>query len=54
VIVPEFLAYPKANPGKISYGSSGNESAVHMAGELFKMIADVDMIQCPIVARWRR
>lgn len=45
--VPEFVAYAKANPGKISFGSAGNGSAVHMAGELFKMMADVDMTHVP-------
>jgi tripartite-type tricarboxylate transporter receptor subunit TctC len=45
--VSEFVAYAKANPGKVSFGSSGNGSAVHMAGELFKMMADVDMTHVP-------
>ena len=45
--VPEFIAYAKANPGKVSMASAGNGSAPHMAGELFKMMADVDMIHVP-------
>jgi tripartite-type tricarboxylate transporter receptor subunit TctC len=42
--VPEFIAYAKANPGKLSYGSGGNGSSPHVVGELFKMMAGVDMI----------
>ena len=36
--VPEFIAYAKANPGKINMASGGNGSASHIAGELFKMM----------------
>jgi tripartite-type tricarboxylate transporter receptor subunit TctC len=42
--VPEFLAYAKANPGKINMGSAGNGSTSHVFGELFKMMAGVDMV----------
>jgi tripartite-type tricarboxylate transporter receptor subunit TctC len=45
--VPEFIAYAKANPGKINFVSGGNGSAGHMAGELFKMMAGVDMVHVP-------
>jgi tripartite-type tricarboxylate transporter receptor subunit TctC len=45
--VPEFIAYAKANPGKISMASSGNGTAVHLSGELFKMMTGVDMIHVP-------
>ena len=45
--VPELIAYAKANPGKISMASAGNGSAPHMAGELFKMMAGVDMLHIP-------
>jgi len=45
--VPEFIAYAKANPGKLNFGSAGNGSALHMAGELFKIMAGVDMIHVP-------
>jgi tripartite-type tricarboxylate transporter receptor subunit TctC len=45
--VPELIAYAKANPGKISMASAGNGSAPHMAGELFKMMAGVDMTHVP-------
>src|SRR5438105_1308847 len=45
--VPEFIAYAKANPGKINMASSGIGTAVHMAGELFKMMAGVSMVHVP-------
>jgi tripartite-type tricarboxylate transporter receptor subunit TctC len=45
--VPEFIAYAKANPGKVSMASAGNGSAPHMAGELFKMMAGVDLVHIP-------
>jgi tripartite-type tricarboxylate transporter receptor subunit TctC len=45
--VPEFILHAKANPGKINMASAGNGSAPHMAGELFKMMAGVDMVHVP-------
>ena len=45
--VPEFIAYAKANPGKINFASSGNGSPQHIYGELFKMMAGVDMVHVP-------
>jgi tripartite-type tricarboxylate transporter receptor subunit TctC len=45
--VPELISYAKANPGKINMASAGNGSAPHMAGELFKMMAGVDMVHVP-------
>ena len=45
--VPEFIAYAKTNPGKISMASAGIGSAPHMAGELFKMMARLDMVHVP-------
>jgi tripartite-type tricarboxylate transporter receptor subunit TctC len=45
--VPEFIAYAKANPGKIIMASVGNGTTPHMAGELFKMMAGVDMLHVP-------
>jgi tripartite-type tricarboxylate transporter receptor subunit TctC len=45
--VPEFLAYSKANPGKISFGSSGIGSLPHMIAELFQMMAGVNMVHVP-------
>jgi tripartite-type tricarboxylate transporter receptor subunit TctC len=45
--VPEFLAYAKANPGKVAMASAGVGSGPHMAGELFKMIAKVDLLHVP-------
>ena len=45
--VPEFIAYAKASPGKISMASAGIGSGPHVAGELFKMMAGVDMVHVP-------
>jgi len=45
--VPEFIAYAKASPGKISMASAGIGSGPHVAGELFKMMASVDMVHVP-------
>jgi tripartite-type tricarboxylate transporter receptor subunit TctC len=45
--VPEFTAYAKANPGKINLGSPGIGSPGHVAGELFKMMAGVDLVHVP-------
>jgi tripartite-type tricarboxylate transporter receptor subunit TctC len=42
--VPEFIAYAKANPGKISMASAGNGTPSHVSGELFKMMAGVNMV----------
>ena len=41
-VVPEFIAYAKANPGKINMASAGTGSGPHVVGELFKMMAGVD------------
>ena len=45
--VPEFIAYAKANPGKVNMASAGNGSAPHMAGELFKMMTGVNLVHIP-------
>jgi tripartite-type tricarboxylate transporter receptor subunit TctC len=45
--VAEFIAYAKANPGKINMASSGSGTSVHVSGELFKMMAGVDMLHVP-------
>jgi tripartite-type tricarboxylate transporter receptor subunit TctC len=45
--VPEFIAYAKANPGKLNMASPGNGTGPHMAGELFKIMAGVDMVHIP-------
>jgi tripartite-type tricarboxylate transporter receptor subunit TctC len=45
--VPEFIAYAKTNPGKINMASGGTGSPVHMSGELFKMMAGVNMVHVP-------
>jgi tripartite-type tricarboxylate transporter receptor subunit TctC len=45
--VPEFIAYAKANPGKIDMASSGNGSVLHVSGALFGMMAGVDLVHVP-------
>ena len=45
--VAEFVAYAKANPGKLNFGSAGTGGTVHLAGEMFKQIAGVDMVHVP-------
>jgi len=45
--IPEFIAYAKANPGKINMASSGIGSGPHMMGELFKMMAGIDLLHVP-------
>ena len=45
--VPEFIAYAKANPGKLNMASGGNGSPPHVSGELFKMMTGVNMVHVP-------
>jgi tripartite-type tricarboxylate transporter receptor subunit TctC len=45
--VKELIAYAKANPGKVNFGSSGSGSSIHLSGELFKAMAKVDMVHVP-------
>ena len=45
--VPEFIAYAKANPGRITFGSAGIGGSNHLAGELFKFMAGVNMVHVP-------
>jgi tripartite-type tricarboxylate transporter receptor subunit TctC len=45
--IPEFIAYAKANPGKINMASGGNGVPSHVTGELFKMMAGVNMVHVP-------
>jgi tripartite-type tricarboxylate transporter receptor subunit TctC len=45
--VPEFIAYAKANPGRINHGSSGNGTTQHLAGELFKIMTGVEFAHVP-------
>jgi tripartite-type tricarboxylate transporter receptor subunit TctC len=45
--VPEFIAYAKANPGKINMASAGNGTSIHVSGELFKMMTGVNMVHVP-------
>ena len=45
--VAEFIAYAKANPGKVNMASSGNGTSIHLSGELFKAMTGVDMVHVP-------
>jgi tripartite-type tricarboxylate transporter receptor subunit TctC len=45
--VPEFVAYAKANPGKINMGSSGSGAASHVFGERFKMMTGINLVHVP-------
>jgi tripartite-type tricarboxylate transporter receptor subunit TctC len=45
--VPEFIAYAKANPGKINMASAGTGSGTHMTGELFKMMTGLNLVHVP-------
>lgn len=45
--VQELVAYAKAHPGKLTYGSAGNGTSQHLAGELFKSMADVNLMHVP-------
>ena len=45
--VPEFIAYARANPGKINMASAGNGTPSHMAGELFKLSTGLDLVHVP-------
>jgi tripartite-type tricarboxylate transporter receptor subunit TctC len=45
--VPEFIAYAKANSGKVNLGSGGNGGPVHMAGALFQMMAELNLVHVP-------
>ena len=45
--VPEFIAYAKANPGKVNFASGGSGTPQHVSGELFKLMTGVEMIHIP-------
>src|SRR5262249_4937987 len=45
--VPEFIGYAKANPGKLNFASAGSGTTQHVSGELFKIMARVDMVHVP-------
>jgi tripartite-type tricarboxylate transporter receptor subunit TctC len=45
--VPEFIAYAKANPGKINFGSGGSGTSIHLAAELFKTMTGIEMQHVP-------
>lgn len=48
--LPEFIEYVKANPGKLNFGSTGNGSSMHLAGELFKSMTGTQMTHVPYVS----
>lgn len=50
--LPEFIAYAKANPGKINFASGGVGTAPHLAGELFKQMAGVDLVHVPYTSSY--
>src|SRR5437764_4345635 len=45
--VPQFIAYAKANPGKINMGSGGNGTSIQVSGELFKLMPTIEMLPVP-------
>ena len=45
--VAEFVAYAKQNPGKLNFGSAGTGGTIHLAGEMFKQMAGVEMVHVP-------
>src|SRR5262249_996963 len=45
--LPEFIDYAKANPGKVNIAVPGNGSGPHVAGELFKMMAEINIVNVP-------
>jgi tripartite-type tricarboxylate transporter receptor subunit TctC len=45
--VPEFIAYAKANPGKVLFASAGNGNSSHLAGEMFKSMTGIDIVHVP-------
>src|SRR3984893_6053884 len=45
--IPEFIAYAKANPGKVNMASSGNGTSQHLSGEIFKMMTGVSLVHVP-------
>ena len=50
--IPEFIAYAKANPGKVNFASQGTGLASHLMGELFKMMAGVNLVHVPYSANF--
>jgi tripartite-type tricarboxylate transporter receptor subunit TctC len=52
--IPEFIAHAKSNPGKVNMASGGTGTSVHLTGELFKIMAGVNLAHCLIAARDRR
>jgi tripartite-type tricarboxylate transporter receptor subunit TctC len=52
--VPELIALAKSQPGKLNYASVGNGSAVHLASELFKRLAGIDIVHIPYKGARRR
>jgi len=52
--VRELIAHAKANPGKMLYASAGNGTLNHLAPEMFKSMAGIDLTHVPYRARWLR
>jgi tripartite-type tricarboxylate transporter receptor subunit TctC len=50
--LPEFIAYAKANPGKINFASAGTGSLPHVAGELFKFMTGLDLVRVPYTSSY--
>jgi tripartite-type tricarboxylate transporter receptor subunit TctC len=48
--VPELIAYARANPGKLSFASSGNGTTLHLSGELFKQMTKTQIVHVPYKA----
>lgn len=45
--VPEFIAYARANPGRVNFASPGTGTSIHVSGELFKMLTNINMVHVP-------
>jgi tripartite-type tricarboxylate transporter receptor subunit TctC len=50
--IPEFIAYAKANPGKVTLASAGAGSVTHLVGELLKSMAGIEIIHVPYRGSW--
>ena len=52
--VAEFIAFANANKGKVTFASSGHGTSVHLSGELFKRMAQIEMLHVPVPRRGPR